>query len=103
MKNNKNQNDGFDELKDEMEKYSDFPEDKDGIKYDPQERDPRYRDIFKKAAKETEEELDKECPGLKGQMGYCYSHWETMKRILKEKYNIDWVTPQECNPHILYD
>lgn len=35
--------------------------------------------------------------------GSCYTRWEIEKRILKEKYNIDWLTPAERNPHIKYD
>ncbi len=29
--------------------------------------------------------------------------WKMQKKILKEKYNIDWNTPEEENPHITFD
>lgn len=40
---------------------------------------------------------------FKGEMGFCHIYWPTRKRILKEKYNIDWKTPPEENPGVLYD
>ena len=36
-------------------------------------------------------------------MGYCHLLWGIKKKILKEKYNIDWYTPQEENPDVIYD
>lgn len=29
--------------------------------------------------------------------------WSLKKKILKEKYNIDWVTPKEQNKDVKYD
>ena len=36
-------------------------------------------------------------------MGYCNNYWSAKKEILKEKYNIDWYTPTEENPDVIYD
>lgn len=36
-------------------------------------------------------------------MGYCYKLWDIKKAILKEKYNIEWYTPAEENPDVIYD
>lgn len=36
-------------------------------------------------------------------MGYCNNYWSAKKVILKEKYNIDWYTPAEENPDVIYD
>ena len=36
-------------------------------------------------------------------MGNCHVYWGAKKKILKEKYNIDWLTPSECNPYIIFD
>lgn len=36
-------------------------------------------------------------------MGFCHTFWGTKKRILKEKYGIEWLTPAEENPWINYD
>lgn len=35
--------------------------------------------------------------------GSCHTRWDIEKRLLKEKYNIDWQTPAEKNPYIKYD
>lgn len=35
--------------------------------------------------------------------GSCHTRWAIEKSILKERYNIDWLTPAERNPHIKYD
>lgn len=51
---------------------------------------------------ELEELIVKEI-GRGGYLGYCHLYWATKKRILKEKYSIDWKSPSELNPHILYD
>jgi hypothetical protein len=44
-----------------------------------------------------------ECFAIIGHMGFCHSYWPARKRILKEKYNIDWQTPAEKDPWIIYD
>jgi hypothetical protein len=36
-------------------------------------------------------------------MGFCYTFWAVRKRILREKYNIDWLSPAEKNPGIIFD
>jgi hypothetical protein len=36
-------------------------------------------------------------------MGYCYMLWEKQKEILKKRYGIDWKSPDEMNPMILFD
>ena len=51
---------------------------------------------------ELEELIVKEI-GRGGYLGYCHLYWATKKRILKEKYSLDWKSPAELNPHILYD
>ena len=35
--------------------------------------------------------------------GSCHIIWRYEKRILKERYNIDWKTPAEEHPDILFD
>lgn len=44
-------------------------------------------------------ENDKKIPMI----GSCHRRWKIEKSILKERYNIDWLTPAEINPHISYD
>lgn len=72
--------------------------------HDIQERDPKLRSIIEKAGKEAEKSVAK---GYGGQLpdlgGVCGLIWVQQKRILKEKYNIDWKSPQEMNPGTKFD
>lgn len=71
---------------------------------DIQEQDPKLRSIIEKAGKEAEKSVAK---GYGGQLpdlgGVCGLIWAQQKRILKEKYNIEWKTPQEMNPDTRFD
>ena len=69
------------------------------MKKDPVEDTLEYQKIEAELEKLIDEEL-KNCPrGL----GFCHMYWGTKKRILKEKYGIDWKSPAELNPFILFD
>ena len=66
-------------------------------------RDPiEETEEFKKIEKELEEKITSEI-GEGGYMGFCHLYWITKKRILKRDYNIDWKSPAELNPHIMFD
>lgn len=39
----------------------------------------------------------------RGYMGMCHVVWREQQKILKEKYNIDWQTPQERLPGAKFD
>ncbi len=68
---------------------------------DPQERDPRLRPVIDAAAQEAEVSLRED--GWTIGMGYCHVLWGCQKRILKEKYGINWKTPAEMNPDVRFD
>ena len=40
---------------------------------------------------------------MPGDLGFCHVFWAEKKRILKEKYGIDWKTPAEQNPGLCID
>ena len=66
---------------------------------DPVENTPEYQSIKAELEAELEEKL-KNCPrGL----GFCHVYWRAKKRLLKEKYNIDWRSPAELCPYIIFD
>lgn len=75
--------------------------------------DDLREDLAQKYIKEMEAEVDQEMinRGLlhieNGEkvpvFGSCNTRWEIEKRLLKERYNIDWKTPAEKNPFIKYD
>lgn len=72
-----------------------------GLYYDPIEDDPKYAEVFSKIDAEVKTALD--MPTKRKGRGYVHIFWGTKKRILKQKYNIDWRTPSELNPHIIFD
>jgi len=76
---------------------------RDGEYYDPKEDEPRYKLQFEMAEAEATNNLRDKGIVWPGMDGYCYSFWPEKKRILKEKYNIDWKTPQELNPDMIWD
>jgi len=69
------------------------------MKHDKKEDDPKYRPQIEAAEKEAEDE----CKEIKGRMGYCHRFWGVKKRILKEKYGIDWKSPAELTKHVKFD
>jgi hypothetical protein len=68
-------------------------------RHDPIEDDPKYKPILEAAERDTEQELA-DCPRV---MGFCHRYWGTKKRILKEKYGVEWKTPAELNLNIIFD
>lgn len=72
-----------------------------GLAYDPVEDDPRYAEVFKN--------IDDEVKALladhpqRGGEGFVNIYWGTKKDLLKRKYGIDWRSPGELNPHVLFD
>lgn len=69
--------------------------------YDLLEDDPRWKSAFEAADREAREECTrKHNPNEKG-WGLVLD--ETKKRILKEKYGIDWRTESELNPDLIVD
>jgi hypothetical protein len=41
--------------------------------------------------------------GIRNGFGYCNLYWPVKKRILMDKYGIDWRTPAETNPDVIFD
>jgi len=69
--------------------------------YDAIEDEPKFQAIIGAVRKQADLELINH-PWRNGK-GYCHVHWERVKRILKEDHDIDWHSPLEMNPHIMYD
>lgn len=72
-----------------------------GLYYDPIEEDPRHAEVFTKIDDEVKEALADD--PQRGSMGFVHLVWQTKKRILKYKYKIDWHTPAELNPQVMFD
>ena len=56
-------------------------------------------EIIQKAEREAEENLA--C--IPRGRGFCHKLWAEKKRILREKYGIQWKSPSDMNPEILFD
>ena len=67
--------------------------------YDPVEDTVEYQNI----RDELESELFKLMQNVNVKMGRSYKYWSLKKRILKQKYNIDWKSPPEMNPGIIFN
>ncbi len=56
--------------------------------------------------KEIEEKVDKKVVSMIGKgeyLGYCREFWRVKKQILLEEYGIDWKTPAERYPGMMFD
>jgi hypothetical protein len=69
------------------------------IKTDPVENTKKYKMIANKLEAELAE-LMKDYPIG---MGRCHRYWALKKKILSEKYNINWKSPVDMNPGVLFD
>jgi hypothetical protein len=72
----------------------------DGLRYDPIEDDPNVQPLIRAAEEEA-----MSAPELQGSRprGWVHGYWDVKKRILKEKYGIDWRTPAELNRNVAFD
>ncbi|MFH1173013.1 MAG: hypothetical protein V1692_00615 [bacterium] len=63
------------------------------------------KELIEQVKKEATEIARKEIglPKDEARRGLCHIIWRHQKRILKEKHNIDWKSPAEENPHIIFD
>lgn len=69
------------------------------MRFDPGENTYEYKII----EKELEELIQKKIGSKRRRFGYCHLYWATKKKILKEKYGIDWKSPAELNPRVKFD
>lgn len=69
------------------------------VKNDPVEMSNKYIKVIDIVEEKLENELNT-VPSLI--RGMCYVKWDIKKKLLKE-YGIDWKSPKELNPHIIFD
>lgn len=74
---------------------------KNGRYYDKVEKTKEYKQCIEEVEKLAEIEAIK-IVGERSK-GYCHIYWACKKKILKEKFNIDWRTPSEMNPNCKFD
>lgn len=68
------------------------------LKFDPVERTAKWEEVIYDVEKECAEILKDEPKG----MGFCFSYWSTKKAVLG-KYGIDWKSPSQMNPNVMFD
>lgn len=72
-----------------------------GLRHDPVEDDPRYGEVFARIDAEVDAAL-RDHP-QRGSEGFCHVVWATKKRLLADRYGIEWRSPDELNPQVIFD
>jgi len=52
---------------------------------------------------DVEAELDRALANVPRQMGFCFQYWAMKRELLMEKYGIDWRSPSQMNPRVMFD
>lgn len=68
------------------------------LRFDPVERTEEWENVIYDVMKECDRRLEGESP----RMGFCFSHWSTMRTVLEE-YGISWRDPHLMNPGVMFD
>jgi hypothetical protein len=89
-----------------------------GILRDPIEDDPAVRPLFlaacEEATREVREwhgqhiaELEQRFPAVadlfRSGRGLCHRTWARIKELLRERHGIEWRSPRELNPWVIFD
>lgn len=69
------------------------------LKSDPLERQPEWEELYYEVEKEVESAIPEDFP--RG-MGFCHMYWHTKQNVLARK-GIQWRSPSEMNPRVLFD
>ena len=69
-----------------------------GEKFDPQETNPKLRVTFAAADAAAERRVG----NVKRDDRFVFRFWSEKKKLLRQTYRIDWKTPAELNPTIMY-
>lgn len=69
------------------------------LRTDPAE----YTWEWEKIYYDVEAELDRRLANVPRQMGFCFQYWAMKRELLMEKYGIDWRSPSQMNPRVMFD
>jgi hypothetical protein len=69
------------------------------IQTDPAEGEEEYLKIRFDIERDVDEALSSVDQSA---LPFCLLYWRTKKEILQKKYNIEWKSPEECNPQIRF-
>ena len=70
----------------------------DGERFDPQEVEPRLSEAFQAADRKAERKVG----NVPRDQNFIQNFWQAKKRILKNDYGVNWMSPGELNPTIRY-
>lgn len=68
------------------------------LKTDPVERTPEWEENYY----EVEQECDSRLKDIPRGMGFCHAYWPTLRAVLAER-GIEWHSPSELNPRVMFD
>ena len=77
----------------------DLVEQEGHLKRDPVEWSSAYEKVIDELERLVEEELEDHPRG----MGFCFAYWSAKEHVLRTKFGIDWRSPSEMNPGVMFD
>lgn len=69
------------------------------LRKDPVEYTRRWEEIYY----DVEDRLNERFANAPRHMGFCFHFWNAKREFLREEYNIDWQSPAQMNPHVIFD
>lgn len=69
------------------------------LRKDPVEYSMGWEEIYY----DVEDELERRFANVPRHMGFCFRYWSAEKELLMEKYNIEWRSPSQMNPRVMFD
>jgi len=77
--------------------------DSDGWHFDPVERTDQYKRVIAEVEELAEAEFERRTGYSRESLGACHRFWQIKKGLLLELHGIEWQTPSELNPGVLFD
>lgn len=68
------------------------------LKFDPVERTPEWEEMYY----DVERECDRRLCNVPRGMGFCFAHWSMLRQVLSER-GVEWHSPSELNPRVMFD
>ena len=69
------------------------------LRKDPVEYTYEWENIYY----DVEAKLEERFANAPRQMGFCFLYWNAKRELLDEEYGIEWRSPSQMNPHVMFD
>lgn len=67
-------------------------------------KDPiEYTRFWEEIIYDVEEKLDRRFANHPRGMGFCFKYWNAKRELLKDEYDIEWRSPSQMNPRVMFD